>query len=62
MMKRLTVAALAAASLLSATAIAGTLAQVETSNEPSRFAAQSDESYVPTLTFGSETGAAFVLP
>jgi hypothetical protein len=66
-MKRLTAAALAAATLISATAIAETLAQVETASSTNRQTAartSSDEraGYVPSLNFGIQTQAAFVLP
>jgi hypothetical protein len=66
-MKRWTAAALAAATLISATAIAETLAQVETApktQSAARASADADESYgyVPKLNFGIEAQAAFVLP
>jgi hypothetical protein len=65
-MKRFTVAALAAATLISATAIAGTLAQVETSSS-TRNGWYADEAnsleYVPAnFEFGGQAPVAFVLP
>lgn len=68
-MKRWTAAALAAATLISATAIAETLAQVEPTSSTNRqtaarTSADANESagYVPSLNFGIEAQAAFVLP
>jgi hypothetical protein len=75
-MKRWTLAALAAATLISATAIAGTLAQVEIRTDTthqtaaSRWrAAEASESgtvaeYVPSVNFqlDGQAGGAFVLP
>lgn len=66
-MKRWTAAALAAATLISATAIAETLAQVETASKTrpaARASAVADETsgYVPSLSFGIQTQTAFVLP
>ena len=65
-MKRFTVAALAAATLISATAIAGTLAQVETTPDTNRQRASrwsSDEPRdVPSVNFVIASEAAFVLP
>jgi hypothetical protein len=65
-MKRLTVAALAAATLISATAIAGTLAQVESTSDTTR---QRDTRWsadeprdVPSVSFVIASEAAFVLP
>lgn len=70
-MKRWT-AALAAATLISATAIAGTLAQVGTSNSPRQTGAhrshdaaraeEADRGYVPSVNFALDGQAAFVLP
>ena len=70
-MKRWTVAALAAATLISATAIAETLAQVETTSGTNHQTAtrwSGDESrtsgteYVPSVNFALGGQAAFVLP
>jgi hypothetical protein len=67
-MKRWTAVALAAATLLSATAIAETLGQAETQpGHPSRTTAYSDEAdeaYVPSvnIVFEGQSGGAFVLP
>jgi len=72
-MKKWTLAALAAATLVSATAIAGTLAQVETRTHPTGAtrwrAAEATESgtlaeYVPSVNFqlDGQAGGAFVLP
>lgn len=71
-MKRWTIAALAAATLISATAIAGTLAQVDITpgtehQTASRWEASSNEKsfeYVPSVNFQLEGQApgAFVLP
>jgi hypothetical protein len=68
-MKRLTVAALAAATLLSATAIAETLAQVEAprADRPSasrgvdRDANDNFGAHVPAV-MGGQSGVAFVIP
>ena len=71
-MKRWTVAALAAATLISATAIAETLAQVETTSGNHQTATRwsADEArtsgtvaeYVPSVNFALGGQAAFVLP
>ena len=71
-MKRWTVAALAAATLISATAIAETLAQVETTSgtnhqTATRWSADETRSgtvaeYVPSVNFALGGQAAFVLP
>jgi hypothetical protein len=72
-MKRWTAAALAAATLISATAIAGTLAQVEIPSDRSRQtdsrrhaaeprATETDSEYVPSVNFVLGGQAAFVLP
>jgi len=72
-MKRWTVAALAAATLISATAIAETLAQVETTSRTNHQTAtrwSADETrtrgtvaeYVPSVNFALGGQAAFVLP
>lgn len=65
-MKRLTIAALAAATLISATAIAGTLAQVESTSDTklqhgSRWSSQ-EPGDVPSVSFVIASEAAFVLP
>jgi hypothetical protein len=65
-MKRLTVAALAAATLISATAIAGTLAQVESTSDTNRQRdtrwSSSEPQDVPSVSFVIASEAAFVLP
>ena len=71
-MKRWTVAALAAATLISATAIAETLAQVETTSgtnhQTTRWSADEARTngtvaeYVPSVNFALGGQAAFVLP
>ena len=65
-MKRFTVAALAAATLISATAIAGTLAQVESTPDSNRQRGtrwSADEPRdVPSVSFVIASEAAFVLP
>jgi hypothetical protein len=67
-MKRLTVAALAAATLLSATAIAGTIGQVEAPRADRTAAARGSDrdqdtfgAYVPAV-MGGQSGVAFVIP
>jgi hypothetical protein len=68
-MKRLTLAALAAASLLSATAIAGTLAQVEAPRADRTSAGRGSDRHtqdnlgatVPAV-MGGQSGVAFVIP
>jgi hypothetical protein len=66
-MKRWTAAALAAATLISATAIAETLAQVDTASSTHRpnatpTSVSESTGYVPKLNFGIEAQVAFVLP
>ena len=67
-MKRLTVAALAAATLLSATAIAETLAHVDARSADRTSAARETDrdthgfgAHVPTV-MGGQPGVAFVIP
>jgi hypothetical protein len=64
-MKRLTALALAAATVISATAIAGTVVQtdVDSSRDAARRPERAREAYVPSVNnvLGSQSAGAFVL-